>query len=311
MRLGFSLPTGQERARESCPTRRSSRSLGALCERPRERRRSTRSARNARSSGEKRRSPLGSLLGGFCLPTLAVGWRREKNGSSGRARTYDPAVNSRLLCQLSYAGMWARRLAALAPWSREIRHLGAHGGPGRRATARGVPRKRAARERLGGELAPTAPEMHAPSAVGRPPRSTPHASPWTTPAGDHTAPPAPLRGPHRAAGAPTTTWATVAAPSSPATSSGAARPRWGASAEPPPCRAPRPSAAAPPLRAPAAAFSATRNLSPEILTYPVNIDFHAHPRPRFPPPPPRPLPPPRPPAAPAPPPPAATPPPKS
>jgi hypothetical protein len=26
-------------------------------------------------------------------------------GSSGRARTYDPAINSRLLCQLSYAGM--------------------------------------------------------------------------------------------------------------------------------------------------------------------------------------------------------------
>ena len=25
--------------------------------------------------------------------------------SSGRTRTYDPAVNSRLLCQLSYAGM--------------------------------------------------------------------------------------------------------------------------------------------------------------------------------------------------------------
>ena len=54
-----------------------------------------------RTSGEKRRSPLGSLLGGFCLPTLAVGWRREKNGSDCRTRTCDPAVNSRLLYQLS------------------------------------------------------------------------------------------------------------------------------------------------------------------------------------------------------------------
>src|SRR5690606_29826595 len=66
---------------------RSSRSLGALCEHAQEGRRRTRSARNARSSGQKRRSPLGSLLGGFCLPTLAPCWRREKNGSPFVAAT--------------------------------------------------------------------------------------------------------------------------------------------------------------------------------------------------------------------------------
>ena len=78
--------------------------LRALFEPPRDDHRSTRSARKARSSGEKRRSPLGSLLGGFCLPTLAVCWRREKNGSDTWTRTRDPVINSHMLYQLSYVG---------------------------------------------------------------------------------------------------------------------------------------------------------------------------------------------------------------
>src|SRR5690554_2118834 len=75
--------------------------------------------------------------------------------------------------------MWARRLAALAPWSREIRHLGPTEDRGGVRPPEGVPRKRAARERLGGELAPTAPEMHAPrlSAVHRARRPTPLRGP--------------------------------------------------------------------------------------------------------------------------------------
>jgi hypothetical protein len=45
-------------------------------------------------------------------PTVAL-FRREKESSPGRTRTYDPAVNSRLLYQLSYRGM-RRRLAIQA-----------------------------------------------------------------------------------------------------------------------------------------------------------------------------------------------------
>lgn len=51
---------------------------------------------------ETRQGPEGHL------PGLRVMQPREtavqESGSGGRARTYDPAVNSRLLCQLSYAG---------------------------------------------------------------------------------------------------------------------------------------------------------------------------------------------------------------
>jgi hypothetical protein len=36
---------------------------------------------------------------------LAGTFRRPTQGSPGRTRTYDPAVNSRLLYQLSYRGM--------------------------------------------------------------------------------------------------------------------------------------------------------------------------------------------------------------
>ena len=36
--------------------------------------------------------------------TVAL-FRREKESSPGRTRTYDPAVNSRLLYQLSYRGI--------------------------------------------------------------------------------------------------------------------------------------------------------------------------------------------------------------
>src|SRR5690606_1616226 len=104
-RLSASLSPRDRRERESCPTRRSSSSLGALCEHPREPRCSTLRARNTRTFGEKRRSPLGSLLGGFCLLTLAEGSRREKHGSESRTRTYDQAVNSRPLYQRSYLGM--------------------------------------------------------------------------------------------------------------------------------------------------------------------------------------------------------------
>jgi hypothetical protein len=37
--------------------------------------------RSATTRGEKRRSPLGSLLGRFGLPSLSVGWQRERSGS--------------------------------------------------------------------------------------------------------------------------------------------------------------------------------------------------------------------------------------
>ncbi len=57
-----------------------------------QRRRCGRSARRELASGDIRRS---------------VGTPTRRNGSPGRARTSDKAVNSRLLYQLSYRGMWA------------------------------------------------------------------------------------------------------------------------------------------------------------------------------------------------------------
>lgn len=87
-RLSASLSPRDRRESARAVPRGADRARSALsASTPREHRPRTRSARNARSSGEKRRSPLGSLLGGFCLPTLAVGWRREKNGSSSWTRS--------------------------------------------------------------------------------------------------------------------------------------------------------------------------------------------------------------------------------
>jgi hypothetical protein len=54
-----------------------------------------RSAINARASGEKRRSPLGSLLRGFCLPTLALLATREK---------WLPWLAP---CEIEVPGLWA------------------------------------------------------------------------------------------------------------------------------------------------------------------------------------------------------------
>ena len=44
------------------------------------------------------------LLGSAAQLLLAMLWTVELASSGGRTRTYDKPVNSRLLCQLSYAG---------------------------------------------------------------------------------------------------------------------------------------------------------------------------------------------------------------
>ena len=52
---------------------------------------------------------------GLCKPDARLKWRSKKIGSSDRTRTYDQAINSRPLYQLSYAGMAARDSVPCGP----------------------------------------------------------------------------------------------------------------------------------------------------------------------------------------------------
>ena len=51
------------------------------------------------------KKPRGLSLSGLCVNYVDAGVPREMSGSPGRTRTYNLAVNSRLLYQLSYRGM--------------------------------------------------------------------------------------------------------------------------------------------------------------------------------------------------------------
>ncbi len=107
--LGFSLPAGQQRARDPRPERPQRALLHArstlLCS----------NAVQARHAPATRQSPripaLEKQRPRRLLPEVAVYQSRPRSsraaafGSEGGIRTPDPAVNSRLLCQLSYFGM--------------------------------------------------------------------------------------------------------------------------------------------------------------------------------------------------------------
>src|SRR5690606_32760213 len=80
-------------------------------------------------TGRKRQRPRGSLLRAaveWCLPRSSRG---GGNGSSAWTRTKDPAVNSRLLYRLSYAGIGGESLAIGAGPSSLFREE-SHGGSG-------------------------------------------------------------------------------------------------------------------------------------------------------------------------------------
>jgi hypothetical protein len=70
------------------------------------------SSQTVARKGGKRETPGGRSLGpgvNWC----AGGTRRKSKSSPGRTRTYDPAVNSRLLYQLSYRGLRKKRALML------------------------------------------------------------------------------------------------------------------------------------------------------------------------------------------------------
>ena len=80
----FSLPTGQERERESCPTRRSSSSLGALCEHPRERRLGRAARETLGVLGRNGEAPSDCSLGASVYrPSPLVGDEREMAPAPG------------------------------------------------------------------------------------------------------------------------------------------------------------------------------------------------------------------------------------
>ena len=68
------------------------------------------------SRSDRHRLLLGAALG--CSVYAGNVQVIEKVGSSGRTRTYNPPVNSRMLCQLSYSGNKRRRSAPLLSWRR-------------------------------------------------------------------------------------------------------------------------------------------------------------------------------------------------
>ena len=63
-----------------------------------------RMSQTARNTGENEKTPRGRLSA-FLVNCSVSGSPLNSKSSSGRTRTYDPAVNSRLLYQLSYRGM--------------------------------------------------------------------------------------------------------------------------------------------------------------------------------------------------------------
>ena len=58
-----------------------------------------------RDTTPKRRSPDHLAMIGAPVQQRVVQFERRPNGSLSRTRTYDPAINSRLLYQLSYQGI--------------------------------------------------------------------------------------------------------------------------------------------------------------------------------------------------------------
>ena len=102
-RLSASLSPRDRRESGRAVPRGAHRARSALSASTRE---STVAGRAARETlgvlGRNGEAPSDRSLGASVYRPLAVGWRRERNGSSAWTRTRDPAVNSRLLYQLSW-----------------------------------------------------------------------------------------------------------------------------------------------------------------------------------------------------------------
>lgn len=99
----------EERARtpsRTPPLRAPSRPRRSLLERRPGSRRARRAAKVAETWGRKGSGPEDRSWG-RCQPTPLAKFARRKNGSGGRIRTCDKRINSPLLYQLSYAGIWS------------------------------------------------------------------------------------------------------------------------------------------------------------------------------------------------------------